>query len=618
MQMQSGDKIMRLAGAAFAMALLITAACSWGAEGDLDPSFGTGGQVGTPVGTASSLALGVVIQPDGKAVAAGDALQYGQNDIALVRYNFDGSLDASFGVGGIVTASLSPASDQVASVARQADGKLVVGGLSQILTSPNSDYDPMLARFNPDGSPDTSFGTNGGVITPIQNSDIDRFNAVLALPDQTLLGAGSANGNSAANEDSLLIRYNDDGSLDTAFGNQGIVITAVANGDSDGFLSAARQTDGKVVAGGWANQGNRSDLALVRYNDDGSLDTTFGTGGITLTTFGDLVFAEINGVAILPGGSIACAGRIIDTANSAHANIIVARYDSNGVLDNSFGTGGLVVTDVGGDVFVGGLVARVNGRLVVGATRFTLGFLNAPTRSEMLIVQYNPDGSLDAGFGTGGMTTASLFPGDSRSQVGGIALMQDGRIVAAGSAAPTLNGTSEFAAARFSRGICPDAPLDGCRSPGNSLLLLKNKAADTADTLVWRWLNGESTALADFGAPTATTNYALCVYAGSSAAEVAMPAGPKWHLAGRRRFKFKDPSRTPDGVQASLLKSGATGHARVWVKAKGENVPDSLMPPLPLPVTAQVVNDANLCFEAVYGAPDMIRNDARQFRAKTQ
>ena len=79
--------------------------------------------------------------------------------------------------------------------------------------------------------------------------------------------------------------------------------------------------------------------------------------------------------------------------------------------------------------------------------------------------------------------------------------------------------------------------------------------------LVWRWLNGENTALADFGAPTDTTNYALCVYAGSSAAEVAMPAGPKWHLAGRRRFKFKDPSRTPDGVQASLLKSGATGHA---------------------------------------------------------
>jgi hypothetical protein len=137
------------------------------------------------------------------------------------------------------------------------------------------------------------------------------------------------------------------------------------------------------------------------------------------------------------------------------------------------------------------------------------------------------------------------------------------------------------------------------------------------DKLVWKWLKGAETTLGDLGLPTVTTNYTLCLYAGTSSAAVALPAGSNWQAAETKGFKYKNPAGTPDGAQKALLKSGDSGKAKALVKGKGADLPDDLVPMLTLPVTVQLVNDtSNVCFEAVYSTA--IKNDSKQFKAKAQ
>jgi hypothetical protein len=159
-------------------------------------------------------------------------------------------------------------------------------------------------------------------------------------------------------------------------------------------------------------------------------------------------------------------------------------------------------------------------------------------------------------------------------------------------------------------------PAVGCRTAAQTVLAVKHNVSKGAkDMLTWKWLNGAATAPTDLGLPTGTTNYALCVYAGTAVTTVALPAGAKWQAAGTKGFKFTDPTGTPDGAQKARLKSGATGMAKALVAAKGVNLPDGLVPALPLPVTVQLMSTTSTCFEAVYGSA--IKNDAKQFKAKT-
>ncbi|MGH7786060.1 MAG: hypothetical protein ACRERC_04290 [Candidatus Binatia bacterium] len=162
-------------------------------------------------------------------------------------------------------------------------------------------------------------------------------------------------------------------------------------------------------------------------------------------------------------------------------------------------------------------------------------------------------------------------------------------------------------------------PVGSCKVAGKSILLLKNNTSDDGkDKLIWKWLKGANTTLPELGTPTGATAYTLCLYAGTASAAVAIPAGPpSWQVLGSKGFKFKSATGLPDGAQKVVLKSGATGKAKALVKGKGTDLPDSLVPALPLPVTAQLVNDANsTCFEAVYAPASVLKNDARQFKAK--
>ncbi len=293
-------------------------------DGTLDTTFGTGGRVttyssaNTPI--SSAIASAVAIQTDGKIVAAGYAynsdqhIDANQYDFVLARFNTDGTLDTTFGAGGIVVTAFGEGTDYdyANAVAIQTDGKIIAAGA----TGPRSNYGGTndkfaLVRYNTDGTLDTSFGAGGKVTTTIGLYS-DAY-AIAIQSDGKIVATGYAyKGDYYA--DFALARYNTDGTLDTTFGTDGAVTTAIsANSNVDNARAVAIQTDGKIVAAGIDSSYY---FALVRYNTDGTLDTTFGTGGMATTTNYDKAYA----VAIQSDGNIVAAGLSND------GDFVVVRY----------------------------------------------------------------------------------------------------------------------------------------------------------------------------------------------------------------------------------------------------------------------------------------------------
>ncbi len=307
----------------------------YNSDGVLDNTFGTKGIVITSVGTANDYANSIAIQSDGKIIAAGSSYNGSDNDFAVVRYNSNGSLDNTFGTNGIVITSVGDSSDYATSIAIQSDGKIIAAGRSYN----GSDYDFALVRYNSNGSLDNTFGTNGIVTTSVGASS-DYANSIAIQSDGKIVAAG--NSFNGSDDDFAVVRYNSNGAFDNTFGTNGIVITSV--GDSSDYAnSIAIQSDGKIIAAGYSYNDSDYDFALARYNSNGSLDNTFGTNGVVTTDVGAAEYYA-NSIAIQSDGKIIAAG---NSFNGSNFDIALVRYNSNGSLDNTFGTNGVVTTDVG-------------------------------------------------------------------------------------------------------------------------------------------------------------------------------------------------------------------------------------------------------------------------------
>jgi len=302
-------------------------------DGSLDTSFGGTGKVTTNV-ISYDIATSVAIQTDGKIVVAG--YTSGSNyDFALVRYNTDGSLDTSFGgTGKVATGFFTGSQDFVDSIAIQPDGKIITVGL--VDKGSNNDFG--LARYNTDGSLDTSFGGTGKVTTDFGGS-ADSASSVAIQADGRIIVAGSTSNLSSG--DFALVRYNSDGSLDPSFGGTGKVTTDFMASD-DSAASLRIQTDGKIVAAGSTANASDYDFALVRYNSDGSLDPSFGGTGKVATDFA-ASYDFASSIAIEADGKIVAAGYM----NVPISDFALARYNSDGSLDTSFGGTGKISTDFG-------------------------------------------------------------------------------------------------------------------------------------------------------------------------------------------------------------------------------------------------------------------------------
>jgi uncharacterized delta-60 repeat protein len=387
------------------------------AGGDLDPSFGDGGKVTTDFGSYE-VANAVTIQSNGKIVAVGQ----GYAGMALARYNSDGSLDASFGLGGRVSTTCSCSANAIAIAP---GGQIVVAGQGY-----GGTVDFLVARYNRDGSLDTSFGSEGIVTTSF--GDYDIAGGVVVQPSGKIVAAGGSLTGLGADYDFALARYNDDGSLDTSFGSGGKVTTAIGFGED-----LALQPGGKlVVAGlGYTSINASSDFAVARYNTDGSLDTSFGSDGAVTTDISGSGSDDLGAaVAILPGARIAVAGR-------SGGDFALALYNADGSLDMGFGSGGTVTTDFGGYEIAAGVVVQPSGKLVAGG----VACCGVATFSDFALARYNKDGSLDTSFGQGGKTTTDFGDFDEAHSV---AIEPGGKIVAAGYTQKPAFG-NDFALARY-------------------------------------------------------------------------------------------------------------------------------------------------------------------------
>lgn len=377
-----------------------------GAPGDLDPSFGSGGKVTTNFFNDTEEARDIAIQPDGKIVVAGVVFNPGSDtglDFLLIRYNPDGSLDPTFGSGGKVITHILDGFDIAQAVAIQNDGKIVVAG---------GTTDFALVRYNADGTLDSTFGS-GGIVTTDFFGSFDEVRDLAIQTDGRLVVTGTADGPTHLG-DFTLVRYKADGSLDPTFGSGGKVTTDFA-GLHDEPNALVIQTDGRIVVVGLSNIGSKAVFALARYNINGDLDAAFGVGGKTTT---DSLNGNAFDVALQSNGKIVVAG--------GARGLVLARYNSDGGLDPTFGGGGTVTSNFFSfDATATGLAIQADGRIVAVGEVFFFG-----SRSAFALARYDSSGTLDPTFGSGGQVFTD-FPG-SLDGARAVALQADGKIVAAG------------------------------------------------------------------------------------------------------------------------------------------------------------------------------------------
>jgi uncharacterized delta-60 repeat protein len=403
--------------AALAAASVFAAALP-AARGDLDPAFGSGGKVTTDFGGNES-AWGLAVQPDGKAVVAGTRFDPGpSDDFVLARYTASGALDPAFDGDGKVTTDFGGRSDGAGDVALQADGKIVaVGSGFPAVVRP---LDFALARYNRDGTLDSTFGDGGRVLTTFEPNSIDGANALVIQPDGKIVVAGRTR--SGPTSEFAVARYLPNGSLDPSFDGDGRVVTPIPAGIVFGL---AVQRDGKLVAAGWSNPGG-FDIALARYNPDGSLDASFDGDGVVVASSFRPASTYASKVLVQPDGKILTGGAGL------------ARFNPDGTVDRSFGDGGRAATDLG----LLTPVLQRDGRILAAGSGSSTG-----EYSDFVVARLTPAGRVDSTFGRGGKVVTSFRTQDDATDA---ALLPNGKLIVSGYTSEVpFEAPADFAVARY-------------------------------------------------------------------------------------------------------------------------------------------------------------------------
>lgn len=416
------------------------------------PTFVTGnGKVITDFGD-NALGKSVALQADGKIIVVGQAnnASNGQ-DFAVARYNSDGSLDTSFNGSGKTTTDFG-GDDYSQSIALQHDGKITVVGAS-------TGYDFALARYNSDGSLDTSFKA-GNLFNTIFKSGGDRSFSIQV--DGKIIVAGDSNG------DFAIARYNFDGSLDTSFSSDGWLTTDFGGNDYSKIMTL--QPDGKILVAGFTiDSNNSSNIALARYNPDGSLDSSFNGVGKTTADFGGNDYSQ--SLTLQSDGKILVAGF---TQNLTQSSFALARYNADGSLDINFSSDGLLTTDFEGNATGHCVGLQADGKIIVA------GFGNG----DFGIARYNPNGSLDTSFNVSGKTTTD-FGGNDYAQ--SVIIQPDGDILVAGyTLDETIMSRFDFVFSRYNPNGSLDLSIPFYKNTIDNSLYLEN-SNKTLDKEVHIW-----------------------------------------------------------------------------------------------------------------------------------
>lgn len=438
-------RILVVVGAVLALVLVNAWGASAAVRMPLDPTFGTFGTVITDVagGDHEDEPFELLMQPDGKFVMPGKSFNSvtGSFDFTVLRHNPDGELDTTFGDDGVVTTDFLGGRDEALGLAIQGDGKLVAAGMITDPSTGSTDFG--LARYSPDGTLDGSFGAAGIVITDFGGGQ-DLALRVAVQPDGNIVAAGTATV-AGSGFDFALARYHSDGSMDDSFGTDGLV-TMDFTGGQDAITGLEILSDGGILASGPAvNRFNgTTDFGIARYTSNGMRDASFGWSGIVLTDFSagnDVPFTLL----VEPTGRFLVAG-LGYNPHTASNDMAIARYHSNGALDNTFhtyGKPGVSMTDLarGYDQILA-LAIQPDGK-ILGA-----GHSVIPGRGfDFAFVRYNTDGTLDETFGWGGRIAIDMFGGPDGLH--GLVLTPDGKAVVAGDTFNPATGGDDFYLGRF-------------------------------------------------------------------------------------------------------------------------------------------------------------------------
>ncbi len=421
-------------------------------DGILDTTFETSGNVIQSSVSSREAGQSLAIQPDGKILLGGNCYNGSNDDFCIARFNSNGTLDTTFGNSGKVIQPIGPYNDWGESLAIQPDGKILLGGFC----SNGTDDDFCIARFNSDGTLDTTFGNSGKVIQPIGSSD-DIGQSLVILPDGKILLGGFCYNRS--NKDFCIARFNSDGILDTTFGNSGKVIQPIGSSDDIG-RSLVIQPNGKILLGGFCYNRNNDDFCIARFNPNGTLDTSFGRrgSGKVIQPIGPYHdWGE--SLAIQPDGKILLGGYcFIDTSDD---DFCIARFNPNGTLDTTFRNSGKVIQPIGsgidrglslriqpnGKILLGGYCySGHNHKLCVNDSILSGRYCTNENNHDFCIARFNSDGNLDTSFGSpNGYIIQPI--GSSYDNGQSLAIQPDGKILLGGYCS---NGTyDDFCIARF-------------------------------------------------------------------------------------------------------------------------------------------------------------------------
>jgi uncharacterized delta-60 repeat protein len=381
---------------------------SFAQDGTLDNTFGVGGKLTVSIGLYNAQSNSIAIQADQKILLGGSAQNsLGTSNFALVRCNADGTLDNSFGTGGIQVTQLSGSSGgSKGALTIQNDGKILHGGMSLLQLK--------LLRLNSDGSLDNSFGINGIATTDFTEIYNDEYNAIVVLPNGKILMSGTGQESNADFPKSFLIQFNTDGTVDSSFGNGGKVFGS----DYCEGSSMKIQSDGKIVI-----VGSRSfNFFAERFNADGSIDNSFGINGKVMTQVGTT--GKANSMEIQNNGKIIVTG-FAHVGTSSVSDFAIVRYNVDGSLDSSFGAGGKVFTSVGNsNSLCNSVRVDANGKILLSGIASGINF------QDFAIVRYHENGVLDSIFGDHGKIITPT--GNSYSTTNSMAIQGDGKILQSG------------------------------------------------------------------------------------------------------------------------------------------------------------------------------------------
>jgi len=416
-------------------AVIFFSTLCWGQPGSLNPQF-NGGTVNTTFDPSGAQAEDLVVQSDGKVVAAGLAYDAGIPHFALARYLTDGSLDASFGNGGKVITLIQNGSWAHA-IALQTNGKILVAGMTENGTSSSF----AIARYLENGMLDNTFGNGGIVITSFANASSEIYD-LKVLSDGKIVAGGRVD--HGFDMDFALARYLPDGSPDLTFSG-GQVVFPVGPGN-DFAQSVEVQPDGKILLAGTAFNGINNNMALTRFTHEGMPDLSFGTGGKVITAVGATESFGFD-IALQPDGKILFTGHTYNVL-PYRIDVALVRYTNMGLQDPTFGINGVVVTDVANTNDDGvGVAVQNDGKIIVAGHTTNDGF------KDFLLIRYLSNGVTDVDFGSHGISTTAVGNYDDIA----FAMKLSGmNIYVAGISNTTPTGVpGEFAIAAFTNDASP-------------------------------------------------------------------------------------------------------------------------------------------------------------------